>query len=99
MQTGTVDGAFEASADNVNFSLDGNDGHVVARSRQGRGRAPGPRSRIKNFVGCDHDAVKAAATDHMNLAVDRGGTDGASRRLHGRKHAPLVGCRIVREST
>jgi hypothetical protein len=99
MKAGTVDRTSETSADDMDFSIDGNDCHVIARGRQGRGLAPFPRSRIKDFVGCDHGPIQATSADNMNPAVDRSGADRSARRLHRRKHAPLVCCRIVLEST
>ena len=77
----TCQRALKPTANRMDFSIDGDNHHVITRRWQCRGIAPFAGLRIIHFVSRDGHAIGAAPANDVDLPVDYSGTCGAARNL------------------
>ena len=91
----TIRRGAQAPADGMDFSVGGNERHVVARERERRGILPGVGRRIVDLVRRDRPAGGVAAADGVNLSIQSRHADRAAPGLERSENPPSVERRII----
>ena len=87
----------EAAADDMDFAVHSDGGHVIAAAGQRRCGRPSVGLGIVDLVDVDHVGFVLAAAKRMDFSIDSGSRNRTARRGQRSELAPFVGRGVVLE--